>query len=215
MKMKTYFWIKEPRKELKLSQPAYEHPEPLCAIRQMKTECIILMVIFCFGLGCRSRQAIKLPSQQYTNSLKITLANLEFYDGMIFSNAGMDGHSYRYKFIDTSYQKFIYAHYSEPYMTYLVESGDYEMDVLTLTFKPKAKLLCNHIYLGENVNCSFRSASSSLYEYFYVNSDTLTEFQIKELGFLPRTTRISIEDKRMVFKDPSMPKYIQFQQILQ
>lgn len=187
----------------------------LCAIRQMKTECIILMVILCFGLGCRSRQAIKLESQQYTNSLKISLANVEFYDGMIFPNAGIDGHSYRYKFGDTSYQKFIYAHYSEPYMPFLVESGDYEMDVLTLTFKPKAKLLCNHIYLGENVNCSFRSASSSLYEYFYVNSDTLTEFQIKELGFLPRETRISIQDKRMVFKDPNLPRYIQFHQILQ
>ena len=173
------------------------------------------MVILCFGLGCRSRQAIKLESQQYTNSLKISLANVEFYDGMIFPNAGIDGHSYRYKFGDTSYQKFIYAHYSEPYMPFLVESGDYEMDVLTLTLKPKVKMQCNHMYLGENVNCGFHSASNRFYEYFYVNRDTLIEFQIKELDFIPRTTRISIEDKRMVFKDPSMPSYIRFQQILQ
>ena len=71
------------------------------------------------------------------------------------------------------------------------------------------------MYLGENVNCGFHSASNRFYEYFYVNRDTLTEFQIKELDFIPRTTRISIEDKRMVFKDPSMPSYIRFQQILQ
>lgn len=181
----------------------------------MKTECIVLMAILSFGFGCRSSPAIKSPPQQYTNSFRFSLANVEFYDGVIFSNAGMDGHSYRYKFGDTSYQKFIYAHYSEPYLTFLVESGDYEMNVPTLTLKPKAKVLCNHIYLGENVNCSFRSASSSMYEYIYVNIDTLNEFQIKELGFLPRTTRISIEDKKMVFKDPSMPMYIRFQQIMQ
>lgn len=204
-----------PRKQPQLSRPAYEHSEPLCAIKQMKTECIILMVILCFGLGCGSRQPIKMLPQQYTNSFKVSLANIDFYDGMIFSNSGIDGHSYRYKFGDTSYQKYIYTHYSEPYKTFLLESGDYEMDVLTLTLKPKVKVHCNHIYFGENVNYSFRSALSSLYEYFYVNSDTLTEFQIKELGFLPRTTRISIEDKRMVFKDPSMPRYILFQQIVQ
>jgi len=172
------------------------------------------MVIFCLAFGCSSRQAIKLPPQQHTNSFYISLANVEFYDGMIFSNAGIDGHSYRYEFGDTSYQKYIYTHYSEPYMTFLMESGVYEMDVLSLTLKPKAKMLCNHIYLGQNVNCNFRSASSNFYEYYYVNSDTLTEYQIKELGFLPRTTRISIEDKRMIFKDPSMPSYIRFQQIL-
>lgn len=181
----------------------------------MKSECIIFIVILGYGFGCRSSQAIKSPPQQYTNSSRISLANVEFYDGMIFSNAGMEGHSYRYKFGDTSYQKFIYTHYSEPYLTFLVESGDYEMYAFTLTLKPKVKVLCNHLYLGENVNCSFRNSSSSMYEYIYVNCDTLNEFQIKELGFLPRTIRISIEDKKMVFKDPSMPVYMRFQQIIQ
>ncbi len=181
----------------------------------MKTECIVLMAILSFGFGCRFSPAIKSDPHQYTNSFRISLTKVEFWDGMVFSNAGLEGHSYSYKFGDTSYQKFIYAHYSEPYKTFLLESGDYEMDVLTLTLKPKVKMQCNHMYLGENVNCGFHSASNRFYEYFYVNRDTLTEFQIKELDFIPRTTRISIEDKRMVFKDPSMPSYIRFQQILQ
>lgn len=179
----------------------------------MKKERIILLMVLCIGMGCKSKPTTKLPPHQETNSFRTSLANVVFYDGRNFTSSEVLDNSYSYKFGDTSYQKFVYAHYDEPFMTYLLESGDYEINELNLTFKPKIILRCRIEKIAENIDCD---NSSYMYSNgFYVNRDTLNESQIKAFGFLPRVCRIAIEDKKMIFKDPGMPPYFRFQEILQ
>ncbi len=165
----------------------------------------------CFGIGCKSKPEIKLPPQQYTNPFRASFANAEFYDRMVFTSSEVLTNSYRFKFGDTSYQKYVYAHYDEPFMTYLLENGDYEINDLNLTFKPKMILRCSLEPIADNIECM---NSYSYRNGFYVNIDTLNESEIKEFGFLPRTCRISIEDNKMIFRDPGLPSYYRFQPLI-
>ena len=176
----------------------------------MKIQYIFLLAAGCFNCACYTSSSIKAP--QHLNSYsRIHLANVEFSDGTIFISDGVEGHSYRDKFGDTSYQKLVYVHYSEPYHTYLMESGGYELNQLSLTFKPRTKMQCRIENIVKFMDCGSNGDFSNG---FYVNFDTLDEIKFKELGFQPRTTEITFEDKKMMFNDPAMPRYVQFQQII-
>ena len=174
----------------------------------MKTIYIILIKFVILGFACKSNSAIKSPQTLPSSSIKISLANLEFFDGEIFISAGVLGHSYGYKFGDTSYHKTIYLHYNEPYQTLLMESGNYEIEKLYLTFKPKIKMFCRIASFIENMDCNLNGDYLNGY---YVNIDTLNEQKIVDLGFLPKKTEISFENGKMVFKDPGT--YVRYQEI--
>jgi len=177
----------------------------------MKIEVIILLLLWIFNWSCKTSSAIKSTHNKTAYSDRISLANVDFYDGMIFISAGVEGHSFNYKFGDTTYQVFVYIHYWEPYQTYLMESGSYKVDEWTLILKPKLKLKCRIENIIENMDCNSTGDYANGY---YVDSDTLSISEIKDLGFLPRTTEITFEDKKMLFKDPAMSSYVRFQQIL-
>ena len=165
----------------------------------MKILFIFLLGTFSLNWACKTSSAHNGTYRQGSFSPGLSLLDIEFYDGAKFLNDEVLGNSYRYKFGESTYQKLVYTHYKKPFQTYLIESGNYEVEKFSLTFEPKIKMLCRIDSLVENMDCDLNGDYLNGY---YVNSDTLNDQKIQELGFLPRKTEILFEDKIMVFTDP-------------
>ena len=119
----------------------------------MKIKCINLLLIVGLSWACKTSSETRISHQQNTYSNKISLANVDFSDGTLYWTGSMEGHSYNYKFGVTSYQKFVYVHYTEPYHTHLLESGEYEINEQILTLKPKIKMWCKLENFMETIDC--------------------------------------------------------------
>ena len=146
-------------------------------------------------LSCKSQLVRKATDSGIQSNYKVILTEREFFNmGMTGS---LDGNSYSYRFHDSTYEKFIHVHMGGSHNTYMWESGNYEVQNLTLVLWPIVKFQCSIKGLAEYMPCSY----GDMTDYFYVNKDTLSESEVQTLKFLPRESQIYFNERGMSFMD--------------